>query len=215
MISLEPVEYPPRPVAGYPDVPLLYKEYVDLLIQLSPDKQIDREWYLFYSSVWERLWDFKRGFFSESSLLYMLSQLLTGCRSAALSGLRTICTPGLLTFKVPAVKGGLPSVFVYKNPPTPLTNLLSSRRSITDPPSYSGYRRELLTGNPNFFFSFPTDHLGATHVFRYFFVQVCHYICLVSLAELQPLLGWKNEDSVGSYVDPKIWLSSYEVPSES
>jgi hypothetical protein len=215
MNCLEPVEYPLMPVAGLPDKPLYYKEYVELLQQLEPGYEMDIEWYLYYSSIWERLWGFKSGFFSESSLIYMLEQLLTGCRYAALQGLSIddVCPP--LTLRVPAVKNSLPSVFSYDQPPPPLTNLLSSRRSCTNRPSYYGYRRELLQANPNFFFSFPPGHLGSTHIFRYFFVQVLHYVCGVPLAELHLLLGWRSEDSIESYIDPKTFLSSQGVPHES
>ncbi|MBA7576327.1 hypothetical protein ES708_18166 [subsurface metagenome] len=203
------------PVAGYPDRPVQYGEYVKLLSQLVPGKAIDQQWYLYYSSAWERLWDLKRGFFSESSLVFMLLQLLTGCRYTSLQGLSVGQAYPPLTLKVPAVKGSLPSVFIYSYPPSSLTNLLSSRRTRSYRSSYWGYRRELLHANPGFFSSFPPHHLGATHVFRYFFVQVLHYVCRVPLAELQPLLGWRREDSIESYIDSKIFLSSPGVRYES
>jgi len=215
MNSLEPVEWPPMPVAGYPDRPVRYGQYVELLSQLLPGKGIDQQWYLCYSSPWDGLWDLKRGFFSESSLVFMIMQLLTGCRYKALQELSVDQAYPPLTLRVPAVKGSLPSVFSYGYPPPSLTNLLSSRRTITNRPSYWQYRRELLQANPGFFSSFPPEHLGATHVFRYFFIQVLHYVCRVPLAQLQLLLGWRKEDSIEYYIDSKIFLSSQGVHHES
>ncbi|MBA7540064.1 hypothetical protein ES705_32353 [subsurface metagenome] len=214
MNSIEPVAWPPVPVAGLPDRPVQYGQYVELLSQLLPGKGPDQQWYLYYASPWERLWDLKRGFFSESSLVFMIMQLLTGCRYKALQELSVGQAYPPLTLSVPSVKGSLPSVFSYSYPPPSLTNLLSSRRTRTNRLSYWQYRRELLHANPGFFSSFPRGHLGATHTFRYFFIQVLHYVCQVPLAELQLLLGWRREDSIESYIDPKIFLSSPGVHYE-
>ncbi len=184
-----------------------YREYIELISQLLPGSKINHQWYLFFMRVWARLWDFKPGFFSEPSLRLMCLQLLTACRYAALPDLRTHIVDTNLVIEVPAVKSGRPYQVVFNNPPAPLTDLLSSRRTGAYRLSYFGYRRELLSANPNFFFSLPPGIAGSTHIFRYYAIQVLHYVCMFSLAQLSERLGWRKTDSIESYIDSKIWLS--------
>lgn len=176
-----------------------------MLSSVANSRSISRSWYAFYRSVWQQLWDLKPDYSPLRLQSYMLMQLLTGCRFQSLARLAIRQEGSYLSLSVPATKGGLATSFTYSTPPPCLVALLLSPPRISVPFGYWAYRRDLLTAGPNFFGKSRPGCLGATHLMRYYFIQVLHLVHRVPLFELTFMMGWKRVDSVESYLDSSIW----------
>jgi len=200
-----PAQYE-RPVTIVDFVP--FREYVQLLSQLGNGGSVCREMYMAYASAWTRLFSLHWAYLTPRGISCIAAQLLTGCRVSSLPGLVISQSGTLFTLSLPRTKGGLPTMFEYENPPPSLVALLLLRSSWMDPISYAQYRRELRSANPNMFSHRSHGHLGCTHMFRHLFVQVLHHVLGLPLPELTKLMGWRSGDSVESYVDSSIFLSS-------
>lgn len=205
ILPLNPPVYPEILPAGKP---LRYREYLALLAQLGGFTSWDQTRLAFYESAWFRMWDLHRDQSTDRLHRLMLYQLLTGCRAKSVSSLEISLVDRGICFRVPAVKGGKPSVFRYRALPPSLTHLLLPVPALGNTLSYWTYRRELREAAPNFYMARRVGCLGCTHLFRYFFVQVLHRVLCMPLPELTRLLGWRRGDSVESYLDSKIWISS-------